>query len=367
MPPLRLSAAERGCRAAAAALLFLSVAAGTAGAADADKGPQERKSPVRVAAVEIKTVAEQVSLVGTTEALAESTIASETAGVVEQYPVREGDYVQKGDLLAQLRTTYLKLSLKGARASRQRTLANLKNAEKELKRIAKLRQTNSVAEKAYDDALYNYQALTQELLRNEAEIDQLQYELDQARVTAPFSGFVAVEHTAVGEWVSAGGPVVTLIDLSSVQITVDVPERYIVKLAPSGTAEVRITALDNERLSGEVTGIIPQGNPAARTFPVHVQVANPGLKIKGGMEAAVTFSLNSRKEALLVPKDAIVTSGALRSVVTVVDGRAMPVGVKVVGYYDSSVAVEGRLKPGDPVVIRGNERLRPGQAVAIQN
>ena len=354
------------CAAATAFVLLLANAVGTASAADAAKKPPERKSPVRVAAVEIKPVAEQVSLVGTTEAVTESTIASEAAGIVQQFPVGEGDYVKKGDLLARLRTTYLQLRLKGARAARERTLANLNNAEKELKRVSKLREANSVAEKAYDDALYNHQALTQQLLRNEVEIEQLQYDIDQARVTAPFSGYVALEHTAVGEWVSAGGPVVTLIDLSRVQITVDVPERYTVKLSPTGPADVSIAALDSEQLSGEITGILPQGNPAARTFPVHVQVANPGLKIKSGMEATVTFNLANRKEALMVPKDAIVTAGANRHVVTVVDGRAMPVGVKVAGYYGSNVAVEGNLKPGDQVVIRGNERLRPGQAVMIQ-
>ncbi len=352
--------------AATAAGFLLTFAVGTASAADAAKKQQERKSPVRVAAVEIKPVAEQVSLVGTTEAVAESTIASEAAGVVKQFPVREGDYVKKGDLLARLRTTYLQLRLKGAQAAKERTQANLKNAEKELTRVSKLREANSVAEKAYDDALYNHQALTQELLRNEVEIEQLQYDVDQSRVTAPFSGYVATEHTQVGEWVSAGGPVVTLIDLSSVRITVDVPERYTVKLSPTGPADVRIAALDSERLSGEVTGILPQGNAAARTFPVRVRVNNPGLKIKSGMEASVTFNLANRKEALMVPKDAIVTSGANRHVVTVVDGRAMPVGVKVAGYYGGNVAVEGNLKPGDQVVIRGNERLRPGQAVMIQ-
>ena len=79
--------------------------------------------------------------------------------------VREGDYVKKGALLVRLRTTYLQLRLKGARAARDRTVANLDNVDKELKRISKLREANSVAEKAYDDALYNHLALTQELLR----------------------------------------------------------------------------------------------------------------------------------------------------------------------------------------------------------
>jgi RND family efflux transporter MFP subunit len=336
-------------------------------AASGQQGAGPPKTPVRVAPVETRAVSEQITLIGTTEAIAESTVASEIAGIVEEFPVREGDFVNKGDLLARLRVTYLKLRLEGARAARERTVANLKNAEKELKRVTKLRETRSVAEKAYDEALYNYQALTQELLRNEAEIDQLQYEISHTAVKAPMAGFVSEEHTQVGEWLNTGGGVVTLVDLSQVLITVDVPERYAVKLSRKAPVDILIRSVAEQRLQGTIYAVLPQGNPAARTFPVRTHLDNPDLLIKSGMEAHVTFSLSDKFEALLVPKDAIVAFGDTRQVVTVADGRAKPVMVRVTGYYGSDVAVEGDLKPGDAVVIRGNERLRPGQEVVVQN
>ena len=80
----------------------------------------------------------------------------------------------------------------------------------------------------------------------------------------------------------------------------------------------------------------------------------------------VAFNLSTKKSALLVPKDAVVTMGNNRMVYLVADGKAVPVGVKILGYYDGNVAVEGKFIPGAPVVIRGNERLRPGQAVSVQ-
>jgi RND family efflux transporter MFP subunit len=332
----------------------------------AQQGAGPPKTPVRVAAVEQNLVAEQINLIGTTEAIAESTVASEVSGIVDFFPVKEGDYVNKGELLARLRTTYLKLKLKGAQAAREQTQANLKNAEKELARITKLRETNSVAEKAHDDALYTHQGLTQELLRNEAEIDQLQYEIAHSAVKAPFSGFVSEEHVQVGEWLNAGGAVVSLIDLSRVLITVDVPERYAVKLSRDDSVGVLIRSISDERFKGNIYAVLPQGNPAARTFPVHIQLENPSLKIKSGMEAQIDFNLANKRQALLLPKDAIVAYGEVSQVFAVVDGRAKPLFVKVIGFYGSSVAVEGDLKPGDVVVIRGNERLRPGQEVMIQ-
>jgi len=84
------------------------------------------------------------------------------------------------------------------------------------------------------------------------------------------------------------------------------------------------------------------------------------------MEAMVTFNLANKKNALLIPKDAIVTAGENRLIFVVVDGKAVPVPVNILGYYDGDVAIVGDLKPGAQVVIRGNERLRPGQAVVVQ-
>jgi multidrug efflux pump subunit AcrA (membrane-fusion protein) len=83
------------------------------------------------------------------------------------------------------------------------------------------------------------------------------------------------------------------------------------------------------------------------------------------MEARVSFNLGTTKKALLVPKDAVVTTGGNRLVFVLSSSMAQPVPVKVIGYYDGNVAVVGSLKPGDLVVVRGNERLRPGQPVEI--
>lgn len=335
-------------------------------AKDPDKGSGPPPSPVQVATVKTKTVSNQISLVGTTEAISESTVASEISGLVEYFPIKEGDYVKKGDLLANLKETELRLRLKGAVAAKKRIEANLQNAEKELKRVSKLRETNSIAEKQYDTAFYTHRALSEELLQNQAEIELLNYEIKQQKVLAPFSGFVAKEHTQIGEWINKGGPVVTLLDLDNIRITVDVPERYSVLLAPQNNVKVSIKSVSNNPFSGKIYSVLPQGDPNSRTFPVRIHLTNPDHKIKSGMEAMVTFNLAGKKSAILVPKDSIVTAGDSRMVFLVNDGKAVPINVKILGYYDGGVAVEGNLKPGDQVVIRGNERLRPGQSVVVQ-
>ena len=347
----------------AAAILLVLSSATLAQNAGKNQGPPP--VPVKVAEVKIKTVSEQITLVGTAEAIVESIVAAEVSGVVEQFPVSEGDFVKKGGLLARLKSTNLHLRLKGAKAGREAIRANLQYAEKELERARKLKDKNSIAEKKYDEALYNQIALYQGFLESEAEIERLKYEIEQKKVVAPFSGFVAKEHTQVGQWINPGGAVATLLDLGRIRITVDVPERYAVMISPDSGVKVVIKSISENFLSGKIYAVLPQGNPDSRTFPVRINLPNPDFWIKSGMEAAVTFNLSSTKSAMLVPKDAVVTAGNNRLIFLVANGKAIPVNVKILGYYDGNVAVEGNLQPGGQVVVRGNERLMPGQAIQV--
>ena len=322
--------------------------------------------PVQIASVEKKSVTTRVSLVGDVEPVLKSTVASEGAGIVEQFPVREGDFVKKGDLLVRIGSRELLLRIKAAEAARERIRVGMENAAKELKRINRLKKSNSIAEKRVDEAEADYWMHYHELSRSQAEIERLQYEIDQRGVVAPFSGFIVKEHTMVGEWLQTGGAVVTLHDLSRILITVNVPARYFVQLSLNSNVAVGIKDVSSTQFNGKIDAMLAQGDPNARTFPVKVGLKNEKHRIKSGMEARVTFDLSRLEEVLLVPKDALVPAGNQWRLFRINDGKAYPVSVNVRGYYDGSAAVEGALVVGDQVVIRGNERLRPGQSVEIK-
>jgi len=344
-------------------LLVLSFIAIPAGLASGQQGPP--KVPVKAARVVQRLVSEQISLVGTAEAIAASTVAAEVSGIVEHFPVKEGDAVKRGDLLARLKDTDLRLRLKAAQAARAAIQANHENSLKELDRIRKLRETKSISETHYDTAFYARLVLERRLQQSDAEIEQIEYEINRKKVLAPFSGFVAKEHTQIGEWIQPGGAIVTLLNLEEIRLTVDVPERYVVNLHPDSRVSVTVKSISAETFSGRIYAILPQGDAAARTIPVRININNPGSRIKSGMEVQVTFSLANKKNALLVPKDAVVMSGSDRLVFKVLGGQAMPVMITILGYYNSEVAVAGDVKPDEWVVTRGNERLRPGQAVEV--
>jgi membrane fusion protein, multidrug efflux system len=321
--------------------------------------------PVKAAPVLNKAVKDQISLIGSTEPIRESVVASEVSGLVEAFYVKAGDFVTRGTPLAMLGSTGARLRLKGAMAAQAGIQARLVLAEKELARVSNLKSSNSVAERQYDEAFYNHSALEKELLMNAADIEQLEYEISRKNVQAPFEGFVAAEHTQVGEWMKTGGPVVSLVDMNRILIKVDVPEKYVVGIQSNGHVRVVINSLGNKAMDATISTILPMGDSNARTFPVHMELSNQNFRIKSGMAAAVTFSVGKKRMVKLLPKDAIVTSGSRRLVYTIDNGKAVPVPVKVEGYYDNDAAVQGDLKPGQQVVIRGNERLRPGQTVQV--
>ncbi len=351
-------------------LICLSLAITMGGYVTSYSFAQEQKPappavPVKVAQVMNKTVSDQISLIGTTQPFRESVVASEVAGLVEMYYIKAGDFIVKGTPLAVLGSTGARLRLKGAMATRAGIQARFVLAEKELQRVSNLKKSNSVAERQYDEAFYNHSALENELLMNAADIEQLEYEISKKTVQAPFAGFVAAEHSQVGEWMPAGGPVVTLVDMNRILISVDVPEKYAVGINIGSNIRAVINSLGKKPLSATVSAILPKGDSNARTFPVHIELPNKDFQLKSGMAATVTFSVGEKRTVKLLPKDAVVTAGDIRLVYVVNDGQAAPVPIQVVGYYDNDAAIEGDLEPGQQVVVRGNERLRPGQSVQV--
>ncbi len=156
----------------------------------------------------------------------------------------------------------------------------------------------------------------------------------------------------------------TLIELNPARIAVPLPERYIAQVRLGMVAPVQFDAFPGRHWQGTVASVIPQATES-RTFPVIVEVPNPEAQIKSGSFARVVLTIGELQAALLVPKDAIVTQGPRQIVYAVRDGKAALVPVQRTTFYQGFVVVVGPLKAGEQVVVRGNERLRPGQPVRV--
>ena len=324
-------------------------------------------SPVVIAKVEEQKVQRPITLVGNSEPSKRSLIASEISGLVESFPVKEGDYIKKGDVLAIFETKPLEIRLREAKASKREAQARYELAQKNYQRFQELKNKGIASIQQLQDMESEQKAWSAKTSQLQAQIDRYEYDLDKAKIVAPFSGYVTNERTEVGQWIDEGGPVVELIDIDTVEITVDAPERYISQIKLDDKATVNFDALPDVTLEGMVSSIVPQADKAARTFPVKIVIDNKDHIIKSGMVARVSFLIGEPSLVKLVPKDAIVERNNLKFVIVVNNGTAQPVPVNTGVAYKNLIEIIGPINIGQPVVIRGNERLQLGQPVKVVN
>jgi RND family efflux transporter MFP subunit len=192
-----------------------------------------------------------------------------------------------------------------------------------------------------------------------AQIDE---RVEKMVVHAPFAGRISEKHTELGEWLSPGSPIVTLVQIDQIDAVLDVPEPLLANIGPGTEVTVEITAL-GESFTGEVYRVTPAGNLRTRTFPVLVRMNNSGDRIKPGMSVRAELPISERQPTLIVPRNAVQTTPEGYKVFVNRGGAALPVRVYIQFSTDEGFAVDAPLQPGEQVVIEGNERLRPGQPI----
>lgn len=361
-----------------------SAPGGPSGPADGGSaGPSFAAPPVDAVAAVETIAAEQVQLLGTARPVRQSSVASEVDGLAAELFVDEGDAVKTGQALVRLRTTAVEQQLAAATAARDETRARLARATADFERLASLRDRQAISAREYDQAVADRDAFAQGVVRLEAEIGRLADQFARATIKAPFAGRIAEVHVEVGEWVGRGDQILSLLDLSRVEVAVPIAERYVSAVPVGFQVDVRFDALPGRQYTGIVHAVVPQAIPEARTFPVLLRIPNRDLAIKGGMAARVSAQLGSPTPAMLVSKDAVVRRGD-QVLLFRIDPAAMPgapaaelgegaTGVIAQVSVDSGPArgqwqvVYGPVSAGDLFVVRGNERVFPGQPVSIAN
>ena len=359
-------------------VLFAGLVAALAVLLPASVSAQGRAASVGVETVEVQQIAETVPLFAEVVTAREGTIASRIAGTVDEVRVLAGAAVTAGDVLATLNTDLLEIVVRQAeaqiaeaRAGITTATARVERAQNALNRIEGLRNTTSFSSSRFDDAQGDYfeaQGLKAEaearVKSGEAALAEARYQLDRATITAPYTGIVLEVDVNPGEFISAGSAVVSLLDTQSFEIEASVPSKYIRVLAP-GLKVDAVTEV-GEELSLEVRVLLPVENQATRTRPVRFvsdQLRNlDALAI--GQSITVSIPISAPRDVVSVPKDALVQARGGWTVFVNADGKAQPRPVEIGVALGDRFEVLNGLEEGDVVVVRGNERLRPGQDIA---
>lgn len=304
-----------------------------------------------------------VELVGSVESRSASIVAAAVSGVVAALPARAGDRVERGAPLVELDAAEAELRLAAARGELEEAAARLTLARSNLERLRGLFEDQIISRQELEDAAAEEAAWLGRKAQLAADVERLERDVRLSVIRAPFSGTVVAERTAVGQWLAIGEPAAEMVDISDLEVVVEVPERELGDLRRGVDVPVTFEALPGVEVEGKVRAVVPRADPRSRSFPVRISIPNQDGRIGVGMLARVGLPVGGGS-LLAVPKDAVVDQGAERVVFVVTPEETVRRVVVRTGEAQGAwVAAEGDLGAGDRVVVRGNERLFEGQTV----
>ena len=327
-------------------------------------------TPVSVAPIEEASVGEELALVGTVISKRSSRISPLVEGLIENLYVEEGQEVAAGDRLFRLDDRLAEIAVARAEAEVQEAAARLEDVRRQFDEAASLWPKRAIPETTYESARIEVQASEAALLRLNAELDRQKELYRRHLVSAPFAGVIVTKFAEVGQWIRPDSPVFELAEIDMLRVEVPVPQQHYPLVQPGHRTSIRFDAVPAETFPATVTSKIPFGRDQVRTFPVWIDFDNQSRRVAPGMSARVSLTLGSGgAKALVVPNDALVRRADGSVLIWLVrehDGalRAEPAPVTVGQVTSTGVQVSGSgLEPGMLVVVRGNETLRPNQAV----
>lgn len=310
-------------------------------------------------------------------------VAALTRGPVSEVTVDAGDRVAEGEVILRIALDRIsqtrnlaaaQVELARARVATAKTELDLANQE--LVRLERLRQSAAFSQARYDDQAKAVQTKISEVGEAEAAVSAAvadlriaEIDVRLAEVRAPYDGVVIERHTQRGAYVNVGDPVVTMVNDQDLEVAAEVPTNRISGLLP-GRA-VRVSFGPGQTVDAFVRAVIPEENGLTRTRAVRFTpalddlLANSELPLAANMSVTVEVPVGTVRNVVSVHKDAVIPRGEGNIVFVVEDGKAQPRPVRLGGAVGPRFIVLDGLTVGDLAVVRGNERLRPGQDVTV--
>lgn len=327
-------------------------------------------------------VSETVPVFGRIVANQAGVIAALARGGVAEIKVRVGDHVKEGQVIAVLVQDILRAERDQQAAKVADVTANVRTARaqldialQELQRLERLRSSAAFPGARYEDKRTDVDRLRAMMSSQQAKLEQARAELRAAdlslaysTIKAPYAGVVSQRHTEVGAYLNVGSPVVTLINDSSFEVEAEVPAANVRGLTPGRVVEGSFEE-GGTQFSTKVRAVVPEENPLARTRTVRFTANFADAPTPPAVNQTVVLQvpLGPAHEAVTVHKDAIVFRSG-QPIVYVVDGNRQVAAREVTlgQAVGTRFVVLSGVSPGEDVVIRGNERLRPGQTVEVR-
>src|SRR5437016_5001927 len=319
----------------------------------------------------------------------QATVSSKVTGKVVEVMVEEGMKIEAGQILARIDSSNVEKSLRlseaqsdSARKALEETKANLEQAERELVRFTQLAANKVASQSDLDRAEAEAKSLRARLEKQKADIvvserdvAQWQQQLDDTIIRAPFAGIVTSKNAQPGEMISpmsAGGGftrtgICTLVDMSSLEIEVDVNENYINRVEPGQRVEATLDSYPDWHIPSKVIAIIPTADRQKATVKVRVGFEKLEPRILPDMGVKVAFQGAEEKQptlrSILIPKTAVHQRDGRDVVWIARDDHVEQRAVTVAGSRGDEVTVTAGLNGGERLVVEGADKLVVGNRI----
>jgi membrane fusion protein (multidrug efflux system) len=313
---------------------------------------------------------------------------SRVDGYIAKMHVDKGDFVKANQLLVEIdHTDYqhavnqAKANLAAAKAKVAQQSAAVRNARLTLDRMQALIKDQFVSQQDLDNAQVNFDAATAAMDSLRAQVKQMEVALAQAEtnlaysyIRAPFSGYVAERNLDPGAYVTSATAststmsrgILSLHDIDTVRVLVEVVEKDIPLVKIGQKAELRAEAYPDRIFEGTVTRIVQALNRATRTMTVEIDLSNKDRLLKGGMFARVEVMVGTHRQAVQIPIDAVSRLEDMQYVYVVRDGKAQRVNVEIGAHDENRVEITKGLIGDEQVIVSGKDLVHDGTPVQTQ-
>ncbi|MEO8400803.1 MAG: efflux RND transporter periplasmic adaptor subunit [Gammaproteobacteria bacterium] len=312
------------------------------------------QSAVMVDADKVKqgSIAIEAQAIGTLVAAKNIQITPEIPGHISKIFFEDGGVsVKRGTPLIQLDDATFKAKL-------QSDKANLLYSETDYKRKVLLGKLGAISQQAIDQALAD-------LATKKAVLEQSQVDVNKMLLVAPFDGVIGKINVSPGDYVTATQSLVSLTDIQHLHVEYSVSEKYLPQLKIGQKIKITSSTFPGREFTGNVAFISPTINNSDRTIALYAEVANDKHELTSGLFVNVLQELGAENNALLVPAASLVPTIDGQQIYKIVDNKATAVKVLLGQRVQNTVEIISGLSLGDTVVVNGQQKLKDGIPVQI--
>ena len=296
-------------------------------------------------------------------------VSARASGEVAQVSVREGQAVNKGDVLAELSTITYQAQVDQARAAVNSAQQNLALAEQDYRNNKELLDAGFIAKMALQRIEVNRQNAHSALVQAQQSLVIAQRSLNDARISAPISGIVAARKINVGDTVGIGSPLFSIVNDNTFELSSPIPAEQIGQVQVGQSVQLRTAGVTNE-FSGTIERVNPATQAGSRSYMVYVRVFNNG-QLRSGMFAEGNILLSSRPNILSVPATAVRNTDGMSYVYVINNGtlekRVVTLGERASEQIDAMTEITSGLSAGERVVRLDLGVIKPDLKVELLN